>query len=420
MWIRLLYTFIITLASPVFLYGLYKRKANKPSFAGRWVEHFGCTPHLQNQNSQPIWIHTVSVGEAIAATPFIKALKAKFPNIPIVVTTTTSTGAAEIAKLEPLIEHRYMPLDLPFAVKGFLKAIRPTKLIIMETELWPNTLHYAAKSGLSITIINARLSQRSCSRYQKFQSVFDLLASNISTILCQTKDDAQRFAQLGVAQEKIHVTGSMKFDIDITDEVKQRGLDLRKELTATRPVWIAASTHNGEDEKILAAHKQLLTQIPNALLLIVPRHPERFNAVYQLCKQQELIVVRRSSKEQVSAETQVYLGDTMGEMLTLIGAADICFMAGSLLGTAVGGHNVLEPAALAKPILIGPSYFNFQQITEQLITQRACTICHDSTEICTQLITLLHTPELRKTQGNNGLALVNNSKGAVQKTLGYF
>ncbi|WP_354623888.1 lipid IV(A) 3-deoxy-D-manno-octulosonic acid transferase [Psychromonas sp. MME2] len=420
MLIRLLYTLLITLAAPFFLYGLYKKKPNKPAFAERWVEHFGFTPKLNDPNGKPIWIHTVSVGEAIAATPFIKTLKAKHPNTPIVVTTTTSTGAAEIAKLAPLIEHRYMPLDLPFAVKGFLKAIRPMKLIIMETELWPNTLHYAAKSGIPITIINARLSQRSCSRYQKFQAVFDLLSSNIKTILCQTKDDAQRFAQLGVAQEKIHVTGSIKFDIEITDAIKQRGMDLRKELATTRPVWIAASTHHGEDEKIVAAHKQLLELIPNALLIIVPRHPERFDAVYFMCQAQHLKVARRSHKEPIDVDTQVYLGDTMGEMLTLIGAADICFMAGSLLGNAVGGHNVLEPAALAKPILIGPSYFNFQQISEQLIALGACTVCHDSSEISTQLLTLFNAPDIRKTQGNNALALVNKSKGAVQRTLSYF
>lgn len=417
---RYLYNLILMIIAPFFIFGLYKKKANKPIYGKRWKEHFGITPKLNNQQSSPTWIHTVSVGEAIAATPFIKALKAKYPQTPIVVTTTTSTGAAEIAKLSALVEHRYMPLDFPFAVQGFLKAIRPNRLIIMETELWPNTLHYSNKQGLSISVINARLSQRSCLRYQKFQSIFDLLAGNINMMLCQTIDDAQRFKSLGISREHIHITGSLKFDIDITDKIKQSGIELKAQIAATRPVWIAASTHNGEDEKILFAHKLLLKKVPNALLILVPRHPERFDRVYQLCEKDNLSVSRRSKNEIVTDDVQVYLGDSMGEMLTFIGASDVCFMAGSLLGDAVGGHNVLEPAALAKPILTGPSYYNFQQITEQLINIEACTVCADSEQISQQLQYLFTSPETRQKQGENAFELVNKSKGALQKTLSYF
>lgn len=417
---RYLYNLILMIIAPFFIFGLYKKKANKPIYGKRWKEHFGITPKINNQQSAPIWIHTVSVGEAIAATAFIKALKAKYPQTPIVVTTTTSTGATEIAKLSALVEHRYMPLDFPFAVQGFLKAIRPNRLIIMETELWPNTLHYSNKQGISISVINARLSQRSCLRYQRFQSIFDLLAGNINLILCQTIDDAKRLANLGVSREHIHVTGSLKFDIDISDKIKQSGIELKAQIAATRPVWIAASTHNGEDETILSAHKLLLKKVPNALLILVPRHPERFDRVYQLCKKDSLSASRRSKKEIVTDDVQVYLGDSMGEMLTLIGASDVCFMAGSLLGDAVGGHNVLEPAALAKPILTGPSYYNFQQITGQLINIDACTVCADSEQISQQLEYLFTSPEVRDKQGQNALELVNKSKGALQKTLSYF
>ncbi len=373
MLIRIIYTVLLALASPFLLLGLYKSKPNKPKFGGRWKEHFGITPQLKT-HQRPIWIHAVSVGESIAATPLIKELKQQYPEQPIVVTTTTSTGAEQIAKLGDLVEHRYMPIDFGFAVKSFLKAIQPEKMLIIETELWPNTLNVVKQANVPITVVNARLSEKSCKNYAKVQWLFNQLHPCLTQVLCQTDSDAERFERLGVNKEKLSVTGSIKFDIQISDHVKQQGKALRAQLGKDRPVWIAASTHKGEDEQVLEAHKQILESHPNALLILVPRHPERFDDVFALCKKQGFETVRRTEKQPAENTTQIYLGDTMGEMLVLIGAADICFMGGSLIGDKVGGHNVLEPAALGVPVITGPSYYNFTEIVNLLKKHSFCNI----------------------------------------------
>jgi 3-deoxy-D-manno-octulosonic-acid transferase len=417
MLLRILYTLLLLLVAPFFLYGLYKNKTNKPKFGKRWVEHFGFCPRLKDKKATPLWIHTVSVGEVIAATPLITALKKKQPQQTIVVTTTTSTGAAEVQKLGELVEHRYMPLDFSGAVKRFIKTINPTALLIMETELWPNTLHTVHQHNIPITIINARLSQRSYLHYQKFQFIFDLLANNIDQLLCQTEADAQRFIKLGINKEKIEITGSIKFDIFITDKVKTAAAHLRGELGEKRPIWIAASTHQGEDELILKAHKVVLKSVPEALLMIVPRHPERFSAVTALSKDNRLHTVSRTSKQRVTESTSVYIADTMGEMLTLIGAADICFMGGSLLGKKVGGHNLLEPAALAKPCLTGPSFYNFQLITEQLIESGGCIVCPTESDIADNVLKLFADKTAMQEMGASALAVVNKNRGALARTL---
>ncbi|HFG1933443.1 TPA: lipid IV(A) 3-deoxy-D-manno-octulosonic acid transferase, partial [Vibrio cholerae] len=394
MLIRGLYTLLLLITAPFMLYGLYKKRAGKPAFGTRWKEHFGVTPKLDDSTSRPLWIHAVSVGEAIAATPIIQAIKERQPDLPIVVTTTTSTGAQQIKKLSNLVEHRYMPLDFPFCINGFLNAIQPSQLLIMETELWPNTLHCVAKRNIPITVINARLSERSCRRYQRFQSVFHLLSCHISQLLCQYQSDADRFLRLGIDRHKISITGSIKFDITVTDEIRQQGQALREQLGQDRPIWIAASTHQGEDEMCLEAHRQLLNHYPDALLILVPRHPERFNSVDLLCRTQGFTVSRRT--EPVTEPTQIYLGDTMGEMLTLMYAADVCFMGGSLLGDKVGGHNLVEPAALGMPILTGQSYYNFYDIVYLLRKNEAIQLCNDANDIYKHLVNLFSSNVLLK------------------------
>ncbi|WP_435235375.1 lipid IV(A) 3-deoxy-D-manno-octulosonic acid transferase [Psychromonas sp. PT13] len=419
MLIRFFYSLLLTLTAPFFLYGLYKKKPNKPIFGKRWIEHFGFTPKLKDAQTAPLWIHTVSVGEVIAAIPLIKLLKQQSPEQPIVVTTTTSTGAAEVEKLGDLVAHRYMPVDFDWTIKGFIKAINPSALVIMETELWPNTLHTVHQHSIPISVINARLSERSYLRYKKFQFVFNLLANNIDQLLCQNEADAKRFIQLGIDINKIKVTGSIKFDVTITDSIKQAGLALRHQLGEQRPIWIAASTHQGEDQQILTAHQQLLTTQPNALLILVPRHPERFASVSTLAQENGFNTVLRTENKVITAETHVYIGDTMGEMLILIGAADICFMGGSLIGNKVGGHNLLEPAALAKPCLTGPSFYNFQLITEQLLDAKGCLICHSEQQITNHLTTLFSNKQTMKTMGDTALSVVDKNRGSLALTLKY-
>lgn len=417
MLIRLIYTLILSLASPLLLYGLYKSKPGKPSFGQRWKEHFGITPQAQGKN--PIWIHAVSVGESIAAVPIIKQLKRRNPNQAIIVTTTTSTGAEQIEKLGDLVEHRYMPIDFSWCIRGFLKTVQPKQMLIMETELWPNTLHCVAKAGIPISVLNARLSERSCQRYAKFQAVFDLLAKNLSQVLCQYPSDAERFIRLGLDKASVHVTGSIKFDIEVSAEQVSKGKALREQIGFKRCVWIAASTHQGEDEIVLDAHKQLLKDNPNTLLMIVPRHPERFSQVTKLAKQNEFNTITRTSQQPITSDIEVYIADTMGEMLVLLGGADVCFMGGSLVGDKVGGHNLLEPAALQLSLLNGLSYFNFGEITDKLLEAQAVTICQNSNEIAGQLRELFKHPELRKAKGLAAYQVVEQNRGALDKTLAY-
>ncbi|EIT7143515.1 lipid IV(A) 3-deoxy-D-manno-octulosonic acid transferase [Vibrio vulnificus] len=414
MLVRWLYTLLLALAAPLLLFGLYRSKPNKPKFGKRWKEHFGITPTLDGQN-QPLWIHAVSVGESLAAIPLIKAIKEKTPDQVIVVTTTTSTGAEQIAKLGNLVEHRYMPIDFAFAVRGFLKAINPAKMLIIETELWPNTLATVHKANIPIIVVNARLSEKSQQNYAKVQPLFNLIHPCLGKVLCQSQADADRFAKLGIPTNKLSVTGSIKFDIHISDEIKHQGAELRTLLGQQRPVWIAASTHRGEDEQVLDAHRQVLETHPNALLILVPRHPERFDSVFELCQTQGFETVRRTQANIIADSTQVYLGDTMGEMLLLLGAADVCFMGGSLVGDKVGGHNVLEPAALGVPVITGPSYYNFKEITSTLHQVNGIAIV-ESVQLGRHVLQLLTDKALQINTAQAALRVVQKNQGTLART----
>jgi 3-deoxy-D-manno-octulosonic-acid transferase len=398
------------------LYSLYKKKPNKPSVGRRWKEHFGFTPKL-NTDEQPIWIHAVSVGECIAATPLIKKLKAQNPDKTIVVTTTTSTGAQQIEKLGDWVTHRYMPVDFRFAIRGFIKAIKPQQLLIIETELWPNMLSVVKGSNIPITLINARLSAKSRDSYHKFRLLFNTMHPNIERILCQSNQDCDNFKYLGVDASKLAVTGSIKFDISVPQSAIDSGKQLRSQLGTQRPVWIAASTHNGEDQKALDAHKMVLKQHPNALLILVPRHPERFDDVYALCIQNQLQTIRRSGADVETPHTQVYLADSMGEMLAMLSAADICFMGGSLGSAKVGGHNVLEPAILAMPIIIGPHYYNFKDIVERLRQHKGLYDVHNANELGETVCKLIANPSLAREAGKHSFSFAQSQQGALAKTI---
>ncbi|SON51032.1 lipid IV(A) 3-deoxy-D-manno-octulosonic acid transferase [Vibrio tapetis] len=414
MLVRAIYSLFLYLLAPFFLYGLYKKKNGKPHIGMRWLEHFGVTPKTST-TERPLWIHAVSVGEAIASIPIIKMIKARHPHVPIVVTTTTTTGAEQIEKLGSIVEHRYMPLDFGFAIKGFLQQINPKQLLIIETELWPNTLHYVKKSNVPVNIVNARLSERSMNRYKKVSALFSIIASNVDQFLCQHEEDAERFIQLGVPTAKISVTGSLKFDIQISATTLEAGDILRNRIGKSRPVWIAASTHKGEDEIVISAHKQILLSQPNALLILVPRHPERFDDVYSYAAS-KMTTARRTHSEAISSDTRIYLGDTMGEMLTLIAASDVCFMGGSLLGDKVGGHNILEPAALGVPTIIGPSYFNFLDITNTLVKQQGAIIC-ESSDLSNKICEILTQDSLRLEMGVKAKQFVTSQQGSIERTL---
>ncbi|MCD9537590.1 lipid IV(A) 3-deoxy-D-manno-octulosonic acid transferase [Photobacterium carnosum] len=416
MMIRTLYTLLLSLAAPILLWGLYRTKPGKPAFGARWKEHFGFTPRLASTTA-PIWIHAASVGEAIAIVPVIKALKQAYPEQAIVVTTTTSTGAEQVAKLGELVEHRYMPIDFAWCVRGFLKAIKPKLFLIVEKELWLNTLTCIHQQKIPTIIVNARLSERSAKRYQSFSFFTHQLLNKIDKILCLHDDDAQRFIAIGAQQHQIAVTGSIKYDITIAKTVFEHAQNLRQQLGAQRPIFVAASTHQGEDEQVLDAYQAVLQQYPDAMVIIVPRHPQRFDSVAKLAIERGLTVHRRTDTTPIKANTQLYLADTMGEMLVMLATADVTFMGGSLVGEKIGGHNLLEPAAVAKPAITGPSFYNFEDITQQLLAAGAIEICQNSHQLAQQLVTLFNDPERQQHMGAQGQRIVIENQGAVNKTI---
>jgi 3-deoxy-D-manno-octulosonic-acid transferase len=412
---RHLYTLLLHLALPLIALRLALRARKAPAYARRIRERFSFgLPPLQTGG---IWVHAVSVGESIAAAPMISTLQARHPELPITVTCMTPTGSERIQALfGNSVQHCYLPYDLPWAAARFLNRVKPRLAVVMETELWPNHIHQCAKRGIPVALANARLSERSARGYARFGKLTAPMLAKLSLIAVQTQAEAQRFLALGARPECVDVTGSIKYDLKIDAELPQRAAELRRQWqTEQRPVWIAASTHAGEDEIILAAHRQLLKTRTDTLLILVPRHPERFEAVHELCLNQGLTTRRRSTGQDVQAGDQVLLGDTMGELLFLYALADIAFVGGSLV--ANGGHNLLEPAALGKPVLSGPHLFNFLEIATQLREAGALSEVENAEQLTGRLATLLDAPTEMARMSQAGLAVLKANQGALQRLL---
>ncbi|MEG1040258.1 MAG: lipid IV(A) 3-deoxy-D-manno-octulosonic acid transferase [Pseudomonas sp.] len=413
---RTLYTLLFHLGLPLVALRLFLRSRKAPAYAQRIGERFAM--NLPPMRRGGIWVHAVSVGESIAAAPMIRALLQAYPQLPITITCMTPTGSERVRAMfadEPRIQHCYLPYDLPWAAGRFLDHVQPKLAVIMETELWPNHIHQCAKRGIPVALANARLSERSARGYARFAGLTRPMLAEMSLIAVQTETEAERFRQLGARPNCVEVTGSIKFDLRIDDQLLPRARALREQWQASqRPVWIAASTHEGEDEVILAAHRQLLEHHADALLILVPRHPERFNAVYALCAAQ-FPTVRRSSAESVAADTSVLLGDTMGELLFLYALADIAFVGGSLVPN--GGHNVLEPAALSLPVLSGPHLFNFLEIAAMLRDAGALQEVDDAQGLAAAVRRLIELPRDAQRMGAAGLAIMQANQGALQRLL---
>jgi 3-deoxy-D-manno-octulosonic-acid transferase len=414
---RTLYTLLFHLGLPLIALRLWLRARKAPAYRQRIGERFALG--LAPMQRGGIWVHAVSVGESIAAAPMIRALLERYPDAPITVTCMTPTGSERIQALfasEPRIQHCYLPYDLPWAAGRFLDHVQPRLGIIMETELWPNHIHQCARRGIPVIIANARLSERSARGYGRFSGLTGPMLAEMSGFAVQTEAEAQRFLALGARPECVKVTGSIKFDLTIDPQLPQAATRLREQWQAgARPVWIAASTHAGEDESILAAHRQLLVGHPHALLILVPRHPERFNSVHELCQQQGFATVRRSTGEAVTTATSVLLGDTMGELLFLYALADVAFVGGSLVPN--GGHNLLEPAALAKPVLSGPHLFNFLEIAAMLREAGALQEIADAAALSAAVERLIGQSEVAAAMADAGLQVMKANQGALQRLL---
>lgn len=414
---RTLYTALFYLGLPLVAIRLWLRSRKAPAYAQRIGERFSYgMPKLQPGG---IWVHAVSVGESIAAAPMIRALLERYPQLPITVTCMTPTGSERIQAMfanELRLQHCYLPYDLPCAAARFLDRVQPKLAVIMETELWPNHIHQCAKRGIPVALANGRLSERSAKGYGRFSKLTAPMLAEMSFFAVQTEAEAQRFRDLGARSETVEVTGSIKFDLSIDPQLLQRAAELRSQWQAQeRPVWIAASTHEGEDDVVLNAHRRLLANYPNALLILVPRHPERFNSVFELCQREGFATVRRSTGANVEADTSVLLGDTMGELLFLYALADSAFVGGSLVPN--GGHNLLEPAALAKPVISGPHLFNFLDIAAQLREAGALAEVDDAEGLAVEVQRLFELPRDAQRMADAGLAVMRRNQGALQRLL---
>jgi 3-deoxy-D-manno-octulosonic-acid transferase len=365
-------------------------------------------------------LHAVSLGEMSAAAPLARALRLRFPDMALVVTTATPAGRARAAALfEGEADIRFLPYDTPGAVRRFLARTRPRAAIIMETELWPNLLRECQRSAIPVLLANARLSLRSVSRYRRFGGLFAGVFRKNLVVAAQSAEDAERFKSIGAAAEQTLVVGNVKFDVGVAAGVVQAGRALRVAFAGARPVWIAGSTHAGEEEQLLDAHSSLLTSTPNAVLLLVPRHKDRFAAVAELLARRGVRFARRSrmasgeEAPQLPDDTPVLLVDTVGELATLYAAADVAFVGGSLV--AVGGHNLLEPAALGLPVLTGPSHFNGKEIAQLLLARGAALEVQGAQDLAATLQRLLAAPLLREQIGLIGKEIIAANRGSVAR-----
>ena len=413
---RFLYSVLFYCLLPAIVMRLLWRGLKAPSYFQRWAERFGFCQRLES-STPTIWLHAVSVGETLAAVPLVCALQDKYPDHRIFMTCMTPTGSDRVLSIfGDSIEHSYAPYDLPDAVARFLNRVDPKLLIIMETELWPNTIAACKRRGIPVIVANARLSEKSARGYQRISPIVAPMLNNLHTVAAQHTDDAQRFQSLGLPQSGSVVTGNIKFDLHLDQDLRAKASQLLHDWRGpdNRPILLAASTHKGEDELILAAFTKIKMQVESLLLVLVPRHPERFNPVAELCQKTGFPTVRRSNNVS-TAGVDILLGDSMGELMTFFGACDLAFVGGSLVPT--GGHNVIEPAAWGVPVLTGPHLFNFSEASELLMGGGGMLICQDSDELASHCSRLLQDDSIRQTMSLAARQVAEANRGALDRLL---
>jgi len=411
---RRLYTLLIHCAAPFAFAALLWRGLRDRSYWQALGERFGWG--AKQQSASTLWLHAVSLGEMSAAAPLVRALKARYPQNPLVLTTATPTGRARAADLfGDSVDVRFLPYDTPGAVGRFLNRIRPRLAIIMETELWPNLFSECARRGVPMVLGSARLSAKSVSRYRRLGSLFRGIFSANTWVAAQSDEDAERFMAIGAQSTRTRVIGNIKFDMELGPDVVARGRELRSSFGRARPTWIAGSTHAGEEEQVLAAHEELRAGGLDSLLLLVPRHPDRFDGVADLLSSRGTRFTRRSSGVAPDESTQVVFVDTVGELAALYAAADVAFVGGSLV--PIGGHNLLEPAALGLPVLTGPHHFNSKDIAGLMLSQGAAFQVADSHDLAAVLHRLLRDDEERRRIGSIGRHIVESNRGSLARLL---
>ncbi len=410
---RFIYNTLIYLAAPIAVLVQLWRGLRDPSYREGFAQRFGLGPSLPPGS---IWVHAVSVGEVQASEPLVRALLARHPGRRLVLTTVTPTGVARARQLfGDGIDLRYVPMDLPGAVRRFFDRVQPSIALILETELWPNLFAECGRRHVPLVLASARISPRSVGRYRRLVSLFREVLSHGIVIAAQSEEDAARFLSIGAAAERTHVIGNIKFDFQPPVDVEERGASWRAANASGRPIWVAGSTHDGEEVQLLEAHRQVLARHPDALLILVPRHPNRFQEVQSLLEKSGVRFQLRSSGQRVQADTSVLLGDTMGELMVFYAAADVAFVAGSLV--PIGGHNLLEPASVGRPLLTGPYNFNSEGVMRLLVEAGAARKVANAAELASCVLTWLDNPAAAAAVGGTARAVLDANRGALERLL---
>ncbi|EIJ73493.1 3-deoxy-D-manno-octulosonic acid transferase [Haemophilus parahaemolyticus] len=416
--LRFWYTLLSYCIQPLILLFMWKKSLKQPNYRKRLSERYGIYPHFTKPTPNGIIVHAASVGEVIAATPLIKAIQVRYPKLPITITTVTPTGSARVKDaFGESVSHFYLPYDLPDAINRFIDFVQPKLMIVIETELWPNLIARFHQRNIPFIVANARLSPRSAKRYGWIKCALKGTWQRINMILAQDKVSEQRYLDLGYPHEKLVNTGNLKFDLEITKHLREKVFETVEALNVSkRLVWIAGSTHEGEEKIILNAHQELLKKHPDLLLILVPRHPERFNQVEELIQKSGLSYKKRSQFEPLEQTIQVLLGDTMGEMMVLYGLAEIAFVGGSLVKH--GGHNPLEPIAFELPVISGVHTYNLPEIFAKLRSVHGVIEIESSAVALAQTVAfLLENRNAREKIARYGFEVLKENQGALARHL---
>ncbi len=414
-----LYQVLLVLAYPLIRLRLLWRARREPDYGKRICERSGRVPESIPTN--PIWFHTVSAGETIAAAPMIRTLTQEFPDLDFLVTTMTPAGSAQVTSLlAGCVAHCYAPYDFRWGVRRFYDAVAPRMLVLMETELWPNLINEASERGVPALLVNARLSERSARGYARIGTLTQTMLNQLSFIACQYPDHARRFVELGADSGRVDALGSVKFDVQLPADHAERVAELKTAWgLSCRPVWIAGSTHPGEEEIVLSAHRSVRERCPDACLLLVPRHPSRADEVERLIVDAGFSVVRQSGLASAPADvggaTDVLLADSMGQLLYLYGLSSVALLGGSLV--PVGGHNPIEAAICGQPLIMGPAVFNFPDVVAAFSDAGCLFLVRDAAQLAAQVIKCLSDPGFCQDLGRTAREVVSANTGASERLL---
>jgi len=411
---RFAYAILTYLLLPVYAAYWFFRGLGNRTYWDRFGQRFGRGyPRLP---AGCIWVHAVSVGEVQAAVPLIRALADSYPNRHMLVTTVTPTGAARVRLLfGDTVEHSYIPFETPNAVTSFFDTVNPQIALVMETEIWPNLYRECGRREIPLVLVSARISPKSVASYKKFLPLFRETLSHGIVIAAQSQADADRFRQLGAAPERTWVTGNIKFDIQLPPELAEAGEQFRRDNFEGRPVWVAASTHDKEEQQVLHAHDIVQEQFPDALLILIPRHPERFPSVRTMLHKEGRRFISRTDGLPCTSDIDVFFGDTMGEVPLFYAASNVAFVGGTLV--EVGGHNLLEPAALGRPVVTGPHLYNTQDIADKFEKLGASITVNNAGQLGSAIADLFADPDTANDIGSRGRDIVQQNRGSLQRLL---